>query len=82
MTQSSVPIRVPRWKNCVYIVAYGKIAVSSKCHSKEQITNQAETSQRTIYQNNSYLFMAGALRCRCIFNSHSPYVETVVLIQI
>ncbi len=62
-------------------VNYGKIAVSSKCHRKEQITNQAETNQRLVYQHDSYLFMAGASRCMCIFIAHSPHVETVCLLS-
>lgn len=38
------------------------IADSSKCHSKEQITKQAEASQRLVYKHNSYLFYGRCTR--------------------
>ena len=33
-------------------MASGTIANSDECHSKEQITNQAEASQRLVYKHN------------------------------
>lgn len=49
---------------------YGKIAVSSKRHSKEQTANQAKASQRLACKRNSYLFYGG-----CIFIAHSQKKE-------
>lgn len=46
-------------------VNYGKIAVSSKCHSEEQIINQVEASQRLVYKNNSYLFYGRQVHLYC-----------------